>query len=144
MWLDRLLPGADGADPVPASALNVAAQLLAVDAGVSSAPAVARVHAGDGLWLSLRAGHVQGGRGGIAVTYDVAGAGDRLEVFVRAHGLTARETQVVRTLATGADTRGTARSLGITELTVQEHVRSVFGRTGARSRAELLARATGW
>ena len=143
-WLDRLLPTPTGADPVPASALNVGAQLLAVDAGVSPAPAMARVHAGDGLWLSLRAAHVRGGPGGIAVTYDVAGAGDRLEVFVRAHGLTTRERQLVAALASGADTRATARRLGITELTVQDHLRRVFDRTGVRSRAELLSRATLW
>lgn len=143
-WLARLLPTPAGDDPVPASALNVGAQLLAADAGVSSAPATARVHAGDGLWLSLRAAHVRGGPGGIAVTYDVAAAADRLEVFVRAHGLTTRERQLVGALASGADTRAAARLLGITELTVQDHLRRVFDRTGVRSRAELLSRATLW
>ena len=143
-WLDRLLPTTAGTDPVPASALNVAAQLLAVEDGVDTAPAFARVHAGDGLWLSLRAARVEGGLGGIAVTYDITDAADRLDVFVRAHGLTPREAELVRTLATGADTRTTARRHGITELTVQDHLRSVFARTGVRSRVELLSRATGW
>lgn len=143
-WLARLLPAPCGADPVPASALNVAAQLLSVEAGVDAAPAVARVHAGDGLWLSLRAARLEGGPGGIAVTYDIASASDRLDVFVRAHGLTERESQLVRTIASGADTRAAARRLGITELTVQDHLRRVFARAGVRSRSELLSRATGW
>ena len=50
---------------------------------------------------------------------------------------------MVVAVATGLDTRGVSRRLGITELTVQDHLKSVFARTGAASRADLLARALG-
>ena len=46
-------------------------------------------------------------------------------------------------VAAGLDTRASARRLGITELTLQDHLKSVFARTGAGSRADLVARALG-
>ncbi len=145
-WLRRLLPTPAGQDPVPASAFNVAAQLLAVEAGVDSHRPLARVHLGNGKWLVLRADRLvpsRDGIGDIAVAYEQAGAADRLELFVRAHGMTPRERDLVRQLATGADTRQAARRLGISELTVQDHLKSVFSRTSSSSRGELLARALG-
>lgn len=145
-WLRRLLPTPAGQDPVPASAFNVAAQLLAVEAGVDSHRPLARVHLGNGKWLVLRADRLVpslDGVGDIAVAYEQAGAADRLELFVRAYALTPRERDLVRQLATGADTRRAARRLGISELTVQDHLKSVFSRTSSSSRGELLARALG-
>ena len=41
--------------PVPSSAYNVAAELLAAEAGVSDNPPLARVHLASGRWLTLRA-----------------------------------------------------------------------------------------
>jgi DNA-binding CsgD family transcriptional regulator len=144
-WLATLLPAAVDAGPVPASAFNVAAQLLAVEAGVDDHRPSTRVAVAPGTWLTISAGRLNSPSEGasIAVGYEIASAADRLEVFVRAHGLSARERDVVRAVATGADTRGVSRRLGITELTVQDHLKSVFARTGAASRADLLARALG-
>jgi DNA-binding CsgD family transcriptional regulator len=42
-----------------------------------------------------------------------------------------------------ADPARLSHQLGITELAVQDHLKSVFARTGAASRADLLARALG-
>jgi DNA-binding CsgD family transcriptional regulator len=144
-WLAALLPAPPGGSPVPASALNVAAQLLAVEAGVDAHPALSRVPVEAGVWLTVRADRLSEPLPGasIAVSYEVSGPADRLEVFVRAHGLSAREREVVGAVASGLDTRGAGRHLGITELTVQDHLKAVFARTGAVSRADLLARALG-
>ena len=54
-WLDALLPPRPDRLAVPASVYNVAAQLLAVEAGVDTHPAQARTHLADGFWLTLRA-----------------------------------------------------------------------------------------
>ncbi|WP_309116894.1 hypothetical protein [Saccharothrix sp.] len=42
------MPPAEGRAPIPASAYNVAAQLLAVEAGVDDHPPWARAHLADG------------------------------------------------------------------------------------------------
>jgi DNA-binding CsgD family transcriptional regulator len=72
-----------------------------------------------------------------------ASPSDRLEVFVRAFGLSPRERDVVAAVAGGLDTRAVGRALGIAELTVQDHLKAVFARTGTATRADLLARAIG-
>ncbi|WP_206665714.1 helix-turn-helix transcriptional regulator [Pedococcus bigeumensis] len=144
-WLTTLLPTAGDAGPVPASALNVAAQLLAVEAGVDDHPPSGRVALAPGTWLTVRADRLTEPLSGasIAVGYELTSPADRLDLFARAHAMSPRESDVVVAVATGLDTRGAARRLGITELTVQDHLKSVFARTGAASRADLLARALG-
>jgi hypothetical protein len=51
----RLLPTNPGESPVPAAALNVAAQLLAAEEDVDTSAATSRVHAGGGAWVALNA-----------------------------------------------------------------------------------------
>ena len=144
-WLTTLLPTAADVGPVPASALNVAAQLLAVEAGVDDQPPSGRVALAPGTWLTVRADRLTEPLSGasIAVGYELTSPADRLDLFARAHALSPREREVMEAVATGLDTRGAARRLAITELTVQDHLKSVFARTGAASRADLLARALG-
>ncbi|GIG59119.1 helix-turn-helix transcriptional regulator [Longispora fulva] len=141
-FLTALIPPAPDRQPIPASAYNVAAQLLAVEAGVDGNQPSARVHLGDGLWLTLRAARI-GGRD-IAVTIEETPPGERVALFCRAYGLSARETELLGHLAAGADTREVARRMFLAENTVQDHLKSVFARTGARNRRTLLARALGW
>ncbi len=160
-WLDVLLPPRPDERAVPASVYNVAAQLLAAEAGVDDHPAAARVHLGDGLWLALRAARLapdeplpgpgpdaaSGQRGPaaatIVVTIEEVSAAGRLELIARAFGLTARENELLSLLATGSDTRAMARQMRLSELTVQDHLKSVFAKTGARDRVTLLSRALG-
>jgi DNA-binding CsgD family transcriptional regulator len=144
-WLTTLLPTAADVGPVPASALNVAAQLLAVEADVDNHQPSGRVSLAPGTWLTVRADRLTEPVSGatIAVGYELTSPADRLDLFARAHALSPREREVVVAVATGLDTRGASRRLGITELTVQDHLKSVFARTGAASRADLLARALG-
>jgi Bacterial regulatory proteins, luxR family len=49
----------------------------------------------------------------------------------------------VTLLATGSDTRTMARQLSLSELTVQDHLKSIFAKTGVRDRVTLLSRALG-
>ena len=58
-----------------------------------------------------------------------------------AAGLTARELEVVRLLATGATNRAIARQLEISEKTVATHVGHMFTKLGVESRAALTAYA---
>ncbi len=142
-----LPPGEPGRGPVPAAAYNVAAQLLANEAGVDPAPPLARVHLQHGLWLALRAARIETDAAvedrDIAVTIEVASPHDRVAVFARAFGLTPREAELVRHLVAGADTRDVARLMYLSQHTVQDHLKSIFAKTGVRRRPALLSRALG-
>jgi DNA-binding NarL/FixJ family response regulator len=145
--LRAILPTEPGRPPVPATAYNVGAQLLAQEAGVDHHPPTTRLHLHGGQWVTMSAARL-GSTGpvderDIAVTLRPASPADRVAVFVRAHALTPREADVVRKLADGPDTRHLARSLGVSEHTVQDHLKSVFAKTSTGSRLELTARAFG-
>jgi DNA-binding NarL/FixJ family response regulator len=149
-WLDVLLPPRPDERAVPASVYNVAAQLLAAEAGLDDHPAAARTHLAGGFWLTLRAARLAvepPGRAGtpapIVVTIEEASGSERLEVFGRAWGLTARERELLGVLAAGGDTRAIARQLRLSEHTVQDHLKSIFAKTGARDRVTVLSRAMG-
>jgi DNA-binding CsgD family transcriptional regulator len=158
-YLRVLVPPEEGRAPVPAGAYNVAAQLLAAEAGTDRHPPMARVHLAAGRWLTLRAARIDTGQPGtpdigdsgtgdiaasdIAVSIESAAAGDRVSVFARACGLSRRETELLDHLVAGADTREVARQMFVSENTVQDHLKSVFAKTATRSRRTLLARAVG-
>jgi DNA-binding CsgD family transcriptional regulator len=152
-WLAALLPPDPGSHAVPASVYNVAAQLLAIEAEVDDHPASTRTHLSDGFWLTLRAARIADiepqpiapdpSTPGIVVTIEETSATERLELFGRAFALTPREYELVGLLATGADTRAMARQMALSEYTVQDHLKSIFTKTGARDRITLLARALG-
>jgi DNA-binding CsgD family transcriptional regulator len=55
-------------------------------------------------------------------------------------GLTSRETQILRLMASGADNAEIARRLFIANETVKSHVKHVLRKLGAGSRAEAVAR----
>ena len=145
-YLRLLVPPAAGRSPIPAGAFNVAAQLLAVEAGVDSHPASSRVHLHGGRWVRLRADRIGGRSGsdsGIAVIIEVAAPADRLAVFVRATGLSARETELVGLVVDGLDGKDVAARMFLSPHTVQDHLKSVFAKTSTRSRRELVALVRG-
>ena len=150
-WLDVLLPPGPDEQAVPASVYNVAAQLLAAEQGIDHHPAYARTHLAGGFWLTLRAARLSPGQkpptsaGGAAIVVSIeeTSAADRLDLFSRAFGLTAREHELLSLLATGSDTRAMARQMSLSELTVQDHLKSIFTKTGARDRVTVLSRSLG-
>ena len=56
-------------------------------------------------------------------------------------GLSARESEVLALVAKGRDNHEIARALFLSVKTVQNHVSALLAKTGARTRAELVARA---
>ena len=146
-WLRMLLPPDADRSPVPASVYNVAGQLQAIEQGVDGHPATARVHLSNGFWVTLRAARLtrseQVQLAVIAVTIEETSPVDRLEVFGRAYGLSARETELMSLLATGSDTRDLASRMFLSENTIQDHLKSIFAKTSSRNRRSLLSRALG-
>jgi DNA-binding NarL/FixJ family response regulator len=55
--------------------------------------------------------------------------------------LSPRELEVLLLLSRGRENKQIARKLGISEATVKTHIKALFGRLGARSRAEAVATA---
>lgn len=55
--------------------------------------------------------------------------------------LTRRELEVLRLLATGANTKGAAEKLHVSSATVRNHVQNIFGKLGVHSRLEAVAYA---
>lgn len=141
-WLARLLPPADRPDPVPAAALNVAAQLIAGEAGVDHHAATGRVHLAGGLWVTLKASRLAPSNL-IAVTLEPSTAADRLDLFARSCGLSQRERQLLTLLAGGAATNEVAHQMFLSEHTVQDHLKSIFTKTATHNRRTLLSHALG-
>lgn len=137
-YLRALVPPDDDRPPIPAGAYNVAAQLLANEAGIDDNPPAARVHLEGGEWLTLRAARIGED---IAVSIERASPDERLDLFRLSAGLTARESELLDLLATGADTRTIASRMFVSEHTVQDHLKAIFAKTGTSSRRDLLARA---
>jgi DNA-binding CsgD family transcriptional regulator len=148
-WLEALLPPAPDERAIPASVYNVAAQLLAVEKGIDAHPAFARTHLADGFWLALRAARLSSDQTAlshaptIVVTIEEASASERVELFGRAFGLSAREYELLGLLANGSDTRSMARQMSLSEHTIQDHLKSIFAKTGAHDRVTVLSRALG-
>lgn len=147
-YLRALLPAPDHRRAAPAAAYNVAAQLLAVEAGVDDHPASSRVWSRPGLLLTFRAARIHRrdrpiDTSDIAVTIERTSPGERLDLFGRTHDLSPLETEVLRSLTQGEDTLELAARLHLPAYAVQDHLTSVLQKSGVRSRAALLARAVG-
>ena len=129
-----------GIGPAPAVAHNVGAQLLAVEAGVDDGEP-AGVHLGSGAWATVRA--ARPGADEIAVSMEPITVAERADLVGGAFGLSPRERTVLDQVCSGASTAAAAEALFLSPLTVQDHVKSLFERTGARSRGELVALVVG-
>ena len=77
--------------------------------------------------------------GTVAVIIEDAAADDVAPVLMAAHGFTSREQEVAGYVCRGLSTREITTRLHLTVDTVQDHLKSVYGRTGVHSRAELVA-----
>jgi DNA-binding CsgD family transcriptional regulator len=100
-----------------------------------------RLRDGRGRWAQLEASPLVGGaEGRLAITIEPT-SGERLvALLLAAYGLSAREREICREVLAGHSTAEIADRLIISPHTVQDHLKSVFGKTGVRSRGELIAR----
>jgi DNA-binding CsgD family transcriptional regulator len=136
---------------VPAAAYNVAAQLLAVEAGLDAHEPVARVHLAEGHWLTIRADRLAAGiaadavagRPRIAVTIEATSTAERLDLFTRAFGLSPRESELLGHLAAGRDTKEIAALMFLSEYTIQDHLKAISAKAGVRTRRALVSLVVG-
>jgi DNA-binding CsgD family transcriptional regulator len=62
------------------------------------------------------------------------------ELKLQAYGLTTRERQISELVLEGASTDTIASELYLSPLTMQDYLKSVFDKTGVRSRRDLVGR----
>jgi DNA-binding CsgD family transcriptional regulator len=100
-----------------------------------------RLRDASGQWASLQTSPLIGGdEDQIAVTIEPARGDQLISLLFAAYGLTAREREVCGEVMAGHSTSDIAARLFISSNTVQDHLKSVFGKVGVRSRGELVAR----
>jgi DNA-binding CsgD family transcriptional regulator len=93
-----------------------------------------------GTWLVLHGGLLGApGSGEVAVFIQRAHPTLVAPILLKAYGLSPREQQVTQLILRGATTTQAAQRLAISPHTVNDHMKSIFEKTGARTRGELSA-----
>ena len=112
------------------------------DPGCSVARLAARcrVRTIHGSWAAVEGAALHGAQaGGVAITIRAATPAESFDLLCRVHGLTPRERQLAKLAIDGLTTGEIAERLVISPYTVKDHLKSIFEKTGARGRRELLA-----
>jgi DNA-binding NarL/FixJ family response regulator len=160
--VDTATPGAEGllADlasgdtpsaGLPVAVLSVAARArhLASDhridpdrqEGRSDTFAWARVRTTQGHWVTVRGSVLGDGPDfPVAVLMEEAQPPELAPLIADAYGFTDRERRVTELVAQGFSTNDIGQRLHLSAYTVQDHLKSIFDKTGAGSRGELVAR----
>lgn len=96
-----------------------------------------RVRTRGGRWLVLRVGPLGDGR--LAVTIEHAQPPEVVSLVAAALALSAREADVLAEVLAGRPRDAIAADLHISPYTVQDHLKSIFSKTGTSSRQALVA-----
>jgi len=141
-WLAQIAEHRPAPGRLPMSVYAVAARLQSIDSGntVPEAAPTVRVPSDTGGWLLIHAAHLNGSTGGdIAVIIEPAHPHDIAPLLLSSHGLTPREREVAMLVIRGASTRSIGAELHLSDYTVKDHLKSIFDKTGVRSRRDLVA-----
>ena len=140
-WLADLPDGGWDAGILPPSVLAVAGEALKRADRPAAPAAVARVLADSGVWVVLHgATLVTGGPRRVAVIVEPAHPARIASLLMSAYGLTEREQDVTRLVLQGNATTEIAAALLVSAQTVQQHLKSVFDKTGVHSRRDLVGK----
>jgi DNA-binding CsgD family transcriptional regulator/GAF domain-containing protein len=124
----------------PGAVLSLAAFLRSGRAQAAGAAATVAVPTPGG-WITLHGSLPDGGRGDrVAVVLERAASPQTTAVRLETHGVTAREREIAALLARGLTNAEIATRLVLSPYTVQDHIKSLFEKTGVANRQELVAR----
>jgi DNA-binding CsgD family transcriptional regulator len=140
-WL-TVLPGAGEA--LPAAVHEIGARALRPRDARTRLPNHVRVRTLNGRWAAIEGALLEGSETHqVAITIRDATAAEIFDVLCKVYDLTPRERQLVALARDGLQTKQLAQTLFISPYTVQDHLKAVFAKTGARSRGELFSRLSG-
>jgi DNA-binding CsgD family transcriptional regulator len=138
-----LLPGGESwreRGTLPAVVLSVAGRTVAAPDAPDELGS-ARVHAQDGRWVTVHgAPLMSGAERRTAIIIEPSGADRISPLLMETYGLTDREKDVTRLILRGESTAEIAADLFLSPHTIQQHLKSVFEKTGVHTRRELVAR----
>lgn len=134
-YLQRLGWG-PGGQPIPSVPALVAATVLRRSGRLSASW---RWRTVDGSWVLVRGGLVtDGGSGGVVLTFEPAPPGVLAPLVATAYRLTPREREVLGHLLADRTREEIARALFLSPHTVQDHVKSIYAKTGTTGRRGLI------
>lgn len=135
-WLCELPDGDLEAGRLPSAVLAVAGQALR-----GGEVAVSRVLSRSGTWVVLHgAALISAGARRVAVIVEPAHPARITPLLMSAYGLSDREQEITRLVLQGNSTTDIATQLTLSAHTVQQHLKSVFDKTGVRSRRDLVGK----
>lgn len=137
--MTEIPPPATPADSKMVRVVAARARSLAAGQDPLGLAARSRVHTRSGQWLLLYGTQLSGGADGrTAVIIQPAARNEVVPLVALAYGLSERERQVTRLCIEGRSTKQIAGMLNVSAYTVQDHLKAIFQKTGARSRGELV------
>lgn len=131
-WIEQVDDNSAG--PLPYSLYS-----LAVNAA-RAGHARARIRTRSGRWLTAHgeAGAQEGSD--VSLILQPSRPHEIAQVMAGAYGLTPREAEVTRLVATGCSNEEIGRLLFVSRYTVEDHLKKCYAKLGVRSRGELVSR----
>jgi DNA-binding CsgD family transcriptional regulator len=150
-WLADLAAADTVCGELPVAVLAVAARARRIASDYRDHPdtreplsdtfARARVRSTHGSWVTVRGSVLgDGPDSSVAVLMEQAHPPELAPLIANAYGLSDRERRVTELVAQGLPTNDIGQRLHLSAYTVQDHLKSIFDKTGAASRGELVAR----
>ena len=136
--MDSRRSGTTETPPSPVLALAAYARSRATQAQGGGDAVAVPTSAG---WVTLHASLPEGhDRDRVAIVVERAVSPQSTAVRLEADGVTPREREIATLLAQGLTNPEIAEALVLSHYTVQDHIKSLFEKTGVSSRQELIAR----
>jgi len=139
-WLGDLTSGAPDGVTID-DATRVVHEVARAASGGHPNP-LCRARTSDGRWLVVSGTRTPQGPVDVTVVIQPADLSQVLPAFTAWCGLTRRESEVVELVAAGLAAKQMASRLGLSVLTVNDHLGSIYRKTGVSSRDELVALTT--
>jgi DNA-binding CsgD family transcriptional regulator len=142
-WVSDLPDGDWDAGRLPSAVLAVAGRALRSADGRDwpGEVALARVLTRSGTWVVLHgATLVSDGSRRVAVIVEPAHPARITPLLMSAYGLSEREQDVTRLVLQGESTAAIAERLVVSPHTVQQHLKTIFEKTGVHSRRDLVGK----
>jgi DNA-binding CsgD family transcriptional regulator len=139
LWLDELGQPDAGRPRVPGEIQALAARFRGTDVVPNGLPRL-RVRTRTGRWAVLHASPMATpATDAVAVIIEEPSPAELAPALMMAYGLTTQEQPLTALVCRGLATKEIAARLHITPNTVQDHLKSIFDKTGVSSRRELVA-----